>query len=124
MSETTTSRDRKKFPAAVKGNGKVATVGEDATGARSRQLLMAMMAFRDGDFSVRLPADWPGFRLRYRYGETFYSIAVSRGDTPLTVDGVEQPDQTISLVDDRQEHSVEVRIRTAQPERLRPAISA
>ena len=71
-----------------------------------------------------LPVDWPGFKLRYRYGETFYSIAVSRGDTLLTVDGVEQSDQTISLVDDRQEHSVEVRIRTAQPKRLRPAISA
>ena len=28
--------------------------------ARSRQLLSAIMAFRDGDFSVRLPADWAG----------------------------------------------------------------
>src|ERR1700683_1148173 len=28
--------------------------------ARSRQLLSAIMAFRDGDFSVRLPADWEG----------------------------------------------------------------
>src|ERR1700685_1288114 len=26
--------------------------------ARSRQLLAAMTAFRDGDFSVRLPSDW------------------------------------------------------------------
>jgi hypothetical protein len=26
--------------------------------ARSRQLLTAMTAFRDGDFSVRLPNDW------------------------------------------------------------------
>src|ERR1700689_773309 len=59
MSETTTSRDRKKMPVALsdgKGNG----LGEDVAAARSRQLLMAMMAFRDGDFSVRLPADWPG----------------------------------------------------------------
>src|ERR1700761_9823106 len=60
MSETTTSRDRKKFAPAVKSNGKVERVAEDAAGVRSRQLLMAMMAFRDGDFSVRLPADWPG----------------------------------------------------------------
>ena len=28
--------------------------------ARSRQILKAIVAFRDGDFSVRLPADWPG----------------------------------------------------------------
>ena len=28
--------------------------------ARSRQLLSAIMGFRDGDFSVRLPADWAG----------------------------------------------------------------
>jgi hypothetical protein len=27
---------------------------------RQRQLLSAMTAFRDGDFSVRLPADWDG----------------------------------------------------------------
>ncbi len=28
--------------------------------ARSRQILKAIVAFRDGDFSARLPADWPG----------------------------------------------------------------
>ena len=27
---------------------------------RSRMMLAAMTAFRDGDFSVRLPPDWPG----------------------------------------------------------------
>jgi len=30
----------------------------------------------------------------------------------VTVDGTEQPDKTITLVDDRQEHLVEVRIVT------------
>src|SRR6202142_4116418 len=60
MSETTTSRDRKKVRPALKSNGKGHGLGEDGAAARSRQLLMAMMAFRDGDFSVRLPADWPG----------------------------------------------------------------
>src|ERR1700721_4897575 len=65
MSETTTtSRGRKKLPPAIKGKGKGNGLGnglgEDVTAGRSRQLLMAMMAFRDGDFSVRLPADWPG----------------------------------------------------------------
>jgi HAMP domain-containing protein/signal transduction histidine kinase/DNA-binding response OmpR family regulator len=32
----------------------------DAAEARSRELLAAIIAFRDGDFSVRLPANWPG----------------------------------------------------------------
>src|SRR5271169_5998466 len=60
MNETTTSRDRKKFSSAAFGYGKGAKFDEDAAGTRSRQLLIAVMAFRDGDFSVRLPADWPG----------------------------------------------------------------
>ncbi len=33
---------------------------EDAAEVRSRQLLAAVMAFRDGDFSMRLPIDWVG----------------------------------------------------------------
>ncbi|HEY2837884.1 MAG TPA: HAMP domain-containing protein, partial [Pirellulales bacterium] len=32
--------------------------------ARSRQILSAMLAFRDGKFSVRLPADWDGIEGR------------------------------------------------------------
>ena len=62
-----------------------------------------------------LPADWPGFKMRYRYGETVYRIAVvnargESGDTQVTVDGVAQLDQAIALVDDHREHAVEVRI--------------
>jgi len=33
---------------------------EDSPESRARQLLAAMVAFRDGDFSVRLPSDWIG----------------------------------------------------------------
>ena len=58
----------------------------------------------------------------YRYRETVYHITVNQtdpidGETTLTVDGNKQHDQVISLVDDRQEHSVEVKIRgsAAQP---------
>jgi HAMP domain-containing protein/CheY-like chemotaxis protein/signal transduction histidine kinase len=32
--------------------------------SRSRQVLAALLAFRDGDFSVRLPADWTGTEAR------------------------------------------------------------
>jgi hypothetical protein len=51
----------------------------------------------------------------YRYRETLYHITVLQtrnvsGETSVTVDGIEQPDNAIPLVDDRQEHSAEVRI--------------
>ncbi len=66
-----------------------------------------------------LPADWPGFKIHYRYRETVYHIAVTQ--TPVadagtsagmrvTVDGQEQHDQIIPLVDDHREHWVEVSI--------------
>jgi cyclic beta-1,2-glucan synthetase len=62
-----------------------------------------------------LPVDWPGFTLRYRYRETTYAIAVTQtagatGEIRVTVDGVDQPDPVIPLVDDRREHAVEVRL--------------
>ena len=62
-----------------------------------------------------LPADWEAFKVHYRYRETVYHIDVlqmrdGNNETSVTVDGVERHDKTIPLVDDRQEHSVEVRI--------------
>ena len=65
------------------------------------------------------PADWEAFKVHYRYRETLYHIAVLQtragtGEMSVTVDGVEQHDKAIPLVDDRQEHSVEVRIHTAR----------
>jgi cellobiose phosphorylase len=66
-------------------------------------------------FAPLLPADWEGFRVHYRYRETVYHIAVLRrqvgdGLPSVTVDGARQQDTSITLVDDHQEHSVEVRI--------------
>jgi cellobiose phosphorylase len=62
-----------------------------------------------------LPAGWNTFKLHYRYRETVYHITVLQhhaadSGATVTVDGVEQPDRAIPLIDDRQEHSVEVRI--------------
>ena len=56
--------------------------------------------------------------MHYRYRETVYHIAVvqtpaGNGEMSVTVDGVEQPDKTIPLVDDHEEHSVEVRVPSA-----------
>ncbi|QOY62530.1 cyclic beta 1-2 glucan synthetase [Lysobacter sp. H21R4] len=52
-----------------------------------------------------LPADWPGFRMRYRYGDAEYRIEVARADeggaTRLLLEGVEQPEMSIPLLDDQ-----------------------
>ena len=66
-----------------------------------------------------LPPDWQDFKLRYRYRDTEYSIAVTLVSTLtdtdskmlITVDGVVQKDAVISLRDDRQAHLVEVQIK-------------
>jgi cyclic beta-1,2-glucan synthetase len=62
-----------------------------------------------------LPADWDGFKLSYRYRDTRYQIVVTQGcnrhDEPrVTVDGIAQTDSAIPLIDDRQQHAVEVRL--------------
>ena len=66
-------------------------------------------------FAPCLPAGWESFKLHYRYRETVYHINVvqthaAERKTGVTVDGVEQQDETVPLIDDRLEHAVEVRI--------------
>lgn len=59
----------------------------------------------------RLPANWEGFRLHYRYRGSQYTIAVRRADEPLLqVDGVAQQGNTIALVDDGRTHEVELHV--------------
>jgi cellobiose phosphorylase len=64
-----------------------------------------------------LPAHWDGLKIHYRYRETVYHIAIvqtpagengKRGETRVTVDGIEQGNQPIALIDDHREHTVEV----------------
>jgi len=62
-----------------------------------------------------VPPEWETFKMHYRYRETVYHIAVTQtraagAGMAITVDGVAQDDAAIPLVDDRQEHWVEVRI--------------
>jgi cellobiose phosphorylase len=62
-----------------------------------------------------LPADWETFKIHYRYRETVYHITVlqtpdGEGEMRVTVDGVEQHDKHVPLVDDRREHTAEVSI--------------
>ena len=75
-----------------------------------------------------LPAEWKGFKVYYRYRETVYEIAVLQqpaevAGTRVTVDGIEQPDGSIPLVDDRRNHSVEVVVHDAGSWSPKPYIS-
>jgi cellobiose phosphorylase len=81
-----------------------------------RLILESLLGLRrEGDklsFAPCLPEEWKSFKVHYRYRETLYHITVLQlGDgsaAGVTIDGVEQPDSVISMIDDLQEHSVEV----------------
>ena len=61
-----------------------------------------------------IPADWQGYTIHYRYRETVYHITIRRvamqtGEVlRVVLDGAECPEIRIPLVDDHQEHFVEV----------------
>jgi cellobiose phosphorylase len=68
-----------------------------------------------------MPADWETFKIHYRYRETVYHIAVSQGcagedgattGAKVMVDGIQQHDGVIHLVDDRRDHVVEVSVQS------------
>ena len=66
-------------------------------------------------FKPCLPTEWKTFKIHYRYQETMYHIEVLqmaevRDATKVTVDGVVQREQFVALVNDQQEHTVEVKI--------------
>ena len=67
-------------------------------------------------FDPCLPVEgWETFKVHYRYRETVYHITVMQthdgsGEMHVELDGIDQPDKAIHLVDDHQEHKVEVRI--------------
>jgi len=61
---------------------------------------------------------WETFRVHYRYRETVYHITVRQthdvaGEIRVEVDGLDQEENAIPLVDDHQVHNVEVRISSA-----------
>ena len=50
----------------------------------------------------RVPTDWPAFTIRYRFGSSTYIIHFERKDTAISIP------TTIELVDDGQEHEVNI----------------
>jgi cyclic beta-1,2-glucan synthetase len=70
-------------------------------------------------FSPCLPADWNTYKVHYRYRETVYHISIlqtlaAKDAISISVDGIEQDEDSIHLVDDRKEHEVKVRLFTKQ----------
>ncbi|MHB8750294.1 MAG: GH36-type glycosyl hydrolase domain-containing protein [Aggregatilineales bacterium] len=65
-----------------------------------------------------IPANWPGYDVTYRDGETLYTIhvqnphGVQRGVLQTTVDGQVIPDGQIPLVKDGQKHEVHLQLGT------------
>ena len=64
-------------------------------------------------FAPCFPVDWTSLKIHYRYRETFFHITfhnggTGQGVTKIVVDGNEQPDKLVPLVDDRNHHNVDV----------------
>ncbi len=81
-------------------------------------------------FAPCLPADWKAFKMRYRYRDTVFHIDVSQirrvdeeqnHEMRVIVDGIERSDQAVPLIDDGQEHFVELRVSECRtPDRPAP----
>src|SRR5205807_9276876 len=57
-----------------------------------------------------LPETWPFIKIHYRYRETLYHITLrnqgpGQAVTRVVLDGHEQPDKSVPLVDDRNHHN-------------------
>ena len=66
-------------------------------------------------FRPRPPRDWPVFKMHYRYRETYYHITVtchgrSNAIQSLSIDGIEQTEHFVCLVDDRVIHQVKIEL--------------
>jgi cellobiose phosphorylase len=70
----------------------------------------------------RLPKSWTTYKIHYRYRQTVYHITITRlaadsaGASQLFLDGKELAAKTVPLVDDRLEHSVELKVLVSAPE--------
>jgi cyclic beta-1,2-glucan synthetase len=63
-----------------------------------------------------IPDDWPGFSITFRYRSTVYQIEVVRSATAVAAE-----ENTISLVDDGETHSVTIKISRRVAEALKAA---
>jgi len=67
----------------------------------------------------RMPKSWSSYKIHYRFRQTVYHITITRLDADtedanqLLLDGNELAAKTVPLVDDRQEHFVEMKARSS-----------
>ena len=66
-------------------------------------------------FTPRIPREWPSFRIHYRFHQTFYHITIRQGGESrsvrrLSIDGMEQPEHVVPLVNDNASHEVEIEL--------------
>ncbi len=68
-----------------------------------------------------MPEEWTTYSLDYRFGDTPYRITVLQevaknglANSVTSLDGIDQGDHGVALIDDHQEHHVEVRIHRAR----------
>ena len=65
-------------------------------------------------FRPRVPASWTTFKLHYRYFQTFYHVVFEQaldhsGPPRVTLDGKPVAQDTLTLINDQREHTVQVR---------------
>jgi len=78
-------------------------------------LLGVELAVDELRFTPKVPLEWKSFKLDYRHRETVYHIACInmsgawKVPPKIFLDGNEQPGAALKLVDDRQEHFVDVK---------------
>jgi cellobiose phosphorylase len=63
-----------------------------------------------------IPDDWPGYSIVFRYGQTDYRIEVENGG--------EATDHEIQLEDDRQPHTIRIRVGRPRKPGVKTAESA
>lgn len=75
-------------------------------------------------FEPCIPQEWKSFTVHYRYGETIYHIRVQHGEKEKheKEDGL-QPDGTLQLVNDKQDHMINIVIDTSKNMRDNPSKS-
>jgi cyclic beta-1,2-glucan synthetase len=70
-------------------------------------------------FAPSFPADWSGFKVHYRFGETVYHITLLKSShrddaVNMAIDGILNDDKVVVLVNDLQEHFVDLTFAAAE----------
>ena len=66
-------------------------------------------------FTPRPPKSWPSYKFHYRFRETVYHILIQNGGDGktirrMTIDGKDQPEHVVLLVNDQGNHDVEIEL--------------